>query len=75
MLSPTVHLVIDNRQQKQKEGEQISHRRRQWHEDGEGHHLPTSDDLAEAARKRMADDRKKEYQELLEKVQPLDVVF
>lgn len=42
--------------------------RRQWNEPREGKAVPDSEDSREAARKRLADDRKREYQEMRDKV-------
>ncbi|XP_076440787.1 uncharacterized protein LOC143280118 [Babylonia areolata] len=54
-------------QQKKEEHEDQSQRRR-WKEDREGGKaIPDSDDLAEAARRKMAEDRKREYLAMQEK--------
>ena len=53
-------------QQREKQLEQGA--RRQWNDESEGKALPISDDREAAARRRLADDRKREYQEMREEV-------
>ena len=52
----------------QKEEHHEQGQRRQWNEPREGKAIPDSDDYHEAARKRLAEDRKREYQEMRDKV-------